>query len=174
MSTLVSINGINGSPINLMNRREGPDADSVDPVGSGLLRPVFLGKSTGIKRISPSLSSRNIQDRTRDRRPAVEEFESEVLESEVLEPEVLEPKVLEAEEPQHFGIPFNRRHEPTRNERIFHPDSDGLQGRFRQNVVVDDPLPEMITGGDVAANPFAERPSLSSIIGRLLLDSIGL
>jgi hypothetical protein len=155
MSTLVSINGINGSPINLMNRREGPDADSVDPVGSGLLRPVFLGKSTGIKRISPSLSSRNI----RDRRPAVEEVESEVL---------------EPEEPQHIGLPFNRRHEPTRNEHIFHPDSDTLQGRFGQNVVVDDPLPEMISGGDLAANPFAERPSISSIIGQLLLDSIGL
>ncbi len=153
MSTLVSINGINGSPINLMNRREGPDANSEDPVGSGLLRPVFLGKSTGVKRISPSLSSRNI------RRPAVEEFESEVL---------------EPEEHQHFGLPFNRRHEPTRNEHIFHPDSDALQGRFHQNIVVDDPLPEMIAGGDMVANPFAQRPSLSTIIRRLLLDSIGL
>ena len=189
---LMAIIGINGLPSGF-SRRSGPDGDNLDPVGSARMRPVFLGTPTGVGDIrKDSFSSRQI-GRQNSLEPELEapdapehqleaqtdDNEEELAEEDIENTEELNNKPNERQ----FGLPKNVireqihrervRKQKLRNRPVIHPDSDALKGKGNQ-FIVDDPLTEMVAGGDKEANPFAQQTSFSDIIQQLFFESIGI
>ena len=187
LSIFVTISGISSFSLSVRNRRSGPDGDSGDPIGSSRLRPVFLGIPSGLEERAIDVSMHRTKNKGLTSLDPQEfaapegPFESEGSQLSEIEGESeSEDLGLNGHE---FGLPNSAIRERLRRERlrkqklrnqiIIHPDSDSLKSN-QNKFVVDDPLPEMIAGGDMEANPSADRTSLMSVIQQLFLQSIGL
>jgi hypothetical protein len=190
VSTLMAIHVIQCLPTRERYRRSSPDGDLSDPLGTAPLRPIFLGQSTGIRPKQQFLSRNNGNRMRTSLEPEFEAPEDQFDST----PESQSPKAQQIwhmsgapesvdTEDEELGLPdraikerIHRERQRTdrlRDQHLIHPDSDALRGRHNQ-FTVDDPLPEMIAGADMAANPYADKTSLSSIVQQLLLESIGL
>lgn len=215
ISSLVLIIGSHASPIITRHRRSGPDGDLSDPIGSAGLRPVFLGKPSGLANMRPFARRNAGQDLSLDAeltgpegppdispKKKMENFEdlsehlaeradlSQLSSQSFAEDSVdsdSEPKMKNdpMNEDEHFGLPNRaiqakierqrRVRDKIKNQHLHHPDSDVLRAKSNRFVVAtDDPLPEMIAGGDLEANPYPQQVPLSQVFGKLLMQSIGL
>lgn len=204
ISLLIAIIGCYASPIIVRHRRSGPDGDFADPIGSARLRPVFLGQSTGLKKLRPGFTGRNIGHRTsvdpEDSGPegaqegSLSSFggftETEGLGqradlSHITSQSFGSDSESDSEEvsDQHFGLPQRGIQEKIERQRRLREKiknqhlmhPDSDALRGKSNrFVADDPLPEMIAVGDREANPFVGETSLSSLFSQFLMDSVGL